>query len=150
INRKVLPERGEIHHKGLVSAAEPQPKGRNLKSGEWVTVLAPTQKILCRTTNHVKHLPVSHKQGDRPKNLKFWVFLRVLCAFVVKFARFSDRPTEFFEAIHPFFDHVETRSVAETDSAIFPESDARNDRDVCFAQESVREILGGQPESTDV
>src|SRR5271166_7085830 len=57
---------------------------------------------------------------------------------------------EFFEAIHPLFDHIQTRGVAQADGAIVSEGDSRYDCDVGLAEEAVGEVLRSQSEPADV
>lgn len=57
---------------------------------------------------------------------------------------------EVLEAVHAFFDDVETGGVAKADGAIIAEGGTGDDGDICLAEEAVCEVLRGEGEAGDV
>src|SRR5215831_5648870 len=60
------------------------------------------------------------------------------------------RPAKILEAVQTLFDYVKARRVTEPNGAVVTEGSARHDGDVGFAQQTVGEILGREPELADV
>src|SRR6266513_905983 len=61
-----------------------------------------------------------------------------------------ERSTKILKAIESFLDHVDAGGVAEPNGAIVAEGSPRHDRDIRFAQQTIRKILRGQAELADI
>jgi len=61
-----------------------------------------------------------------------------------------ERPAKVLEPVQTFFDHVKARRVTESHGAIVAKGSTGYYSDIRFAQQTIGEILGGEPELADV
>ena len=62
----------------------------------------------------------------------------------------SERSAKILETVQPFFDHVDTGGVTESDGSVVTEGSSRNDCHVCFTQQPIGEVLGSQTKLADI
>src|SRR5215467_726893 len=70
--------------------------------------------------------------------------------FAIGNPRLLQRTAEILEAVQSFFDDVNARGVTKPNRPIVSERSSRNNCDIRFAQQAIREILRGKPKLADI